>query len=139
MKVGTKVVYASHGVCTVVRTVDKIVGRELKPHVVLKTDTGLTIILPEGTNLIRPLVSKDKAKSVKVFMESGQVRIDHSTWNRRYREFMDRLNTGNIDDTAFVYRSLIVLRETKDLSFGERKMLDVAERLLNTELYEALQ
>jgi len=59
------------------------------------------------------------------------------TWNRRYREYMDKLKTGSLYDVAEVYRDLSILKLTKDLSFGERKLYDTAQTLLVMELSTA--
>ncbi len=56
------------------------------------------------------------------------------TWNRRYREYMDKIKTGSIFDLATVLRDLYILQMDKPLSFGERKMLDTAKSLLVKEL-----
>ena len=57
-----------------------------------------------------------------------------ATWNRRYREYMDKIKTGSVFEIAEVLRDLYLLRSDKDLSFGERKMLDTARSLLIKEL-----
>ena len=67
--------------------------------------------------------------------ELGQeVSVDSTTWNRRYREYMDKIKTGSVFEIAEVLRDLYLLRSDKDLSFGERKMLDTARSLLIKEL-----
>ena len=59
---------------------------------------------------------------------------DTQTWNRRYREYMEKIKTGSVFEIAEVLRDLCVLRVTKELSFGERKMLETARGLLVKEL-----
>ena len=56
------------------------------------------------------------------------------TWNRRYREYMEKIKTGSVFEIAEVLRDLYLLKFDKDLSFGERKMLDTARNLLIKEL-----
>jgi len=63
--------------------------------------------------------------------------IDNQTWNRRYREYMDKIKTGSLYEVAEVFRDLSILRLTKDLSFGERKLYDTAQGLLVKELSTA--
>jgi len=60
--------------------------------------------------------------------------MDNQTWNRRYREYMDKIKTGSVFEVAEVYRDLLMLKEEKGLSFGERKMLDTARGLLVKEI-----
>jgi CarD family transcriptional regulator len=63
--------------------------------------------------------------------------VDSQTWNRRYREYMEKIKTGSLYDVAEVFRDLYLLRLTKDLSFGERKLFDTATTLLLKELSTA--
>ena len=62
------------------------------------------------------------------------IAIDTQTWNRRHREYMDKIRTGSLFEVAEVLRDLSLLKFDKDLSFGERKMLDTARGLLVKEL-----
>ena len=59
---------------------------------------------------------------------------DNQTWNRRYREYMDKIKSGSVYEIAEVLRDLSLLKFEKELSFGERKMLDTAKSLLVKEL-----
>ncbi|HEY4769100.1 MAG TPA: CarD family transcriptional regulator, partial [Myxococcales bacterium] len=62
------------------------------------------------------------------------ISVDSATWNRRYREYMEKIKTGSVFEIAEVLRDLYLLKFDKDLSFGERKMLDTARNLLIKEL-----
>ena len=62
------------------------------------------------------------------------ISVDSTTWNRRYREYMEKIKTGSVFEIAQVLRDLYLLKSDKDLSFGERKMLDTARSLLIKEL-----
>jgi CarD family transcriptional regulator len=66
-----------------------------------------------------------------------EANTDNQTWNRRYREYMDKIKTGSLYDVAEVFRDLFLLKLTKDLSFGERKLYDTAQILLVRELSTA--
>jgi CarD family transcriptional regulator len=67
-------------------------------------------------------------------LKEKNVKIDNQTWNRRYREYMEKIKTGSVYEIAEVLRDLFVLKVDKELSFGERKMLDTARNLLLKEL-----
>jgi CarD family transcriptional regulator len=67
-------------------------------------------------------------------LQTKKISVDGATWNRRYREYMEKIKTGSIYELAEVLRDLCVLKEDKDLSFGERKMLDTARNLLIREI-----
>ena len=55
-------------------------------------------------------------------------------WNRRYRENMDLLKTGDILNTAQVVRNLLRVDRVKKLSTGEKKMLKNARQILESEI-----
>ena len=67
-------------------------------------------------------------------LKTKTVAVDSTTWNRRYREYMEKIKTGSVFEIAAVLRDLYLLKYDKDLSFGERKMLDTARSLLVKEL-----
>ena len=67
-------------------------------------------------------------------LREKDVHIDKQTWNRRYRGFMEKIKTGSLFEVAEVYRDLYRLKNTKTLSFGERRMLDTAKNLIVKEL-----
>jgi CarD family transcriptional regulator len=83
---------------------------------------------------LRPIISKTEAEEVIGILKQTNVKIDNQTWNRRYREYMEKIKTGGVREIAEVLRDLFLLKVDKELSFGERKMLDTARSLLIKEL-----
>ena len=83
------------------------------------------------------LRSKEIPKVYEVMKTRKDMMPDNQTWNRRYREYMDKIKTGSLYDVAEVFRDLFLLKLTKDLSFGERKLYDTAQVLLVRELSTA--
>src|SRR5216683_3086457 len=82
----------------------------------------------------------DKAVSkVYTILKQKDISVVSATWNRRYREYMEKIKTGSVFEIAEVLRDLYLLKGDKDLSFGERKMLDTARSLLIKELSLAKQ
>jgi CarD family transcriptional regulator len=67
-------------------------------------------------------------------LNEPSVYLDHQTWNRRYRGFMEKIRTGSLYDLAEVFRDLSRLKNEKQLSFGERRMLETARTLIVKEL-----
>jgi CarD family transcriptional regulator len=67
-------------------------------------------------------------------LKERTIAFDNQTWNRRYRGFMDKIKTGSIYDVAEVLRDLYRLKTDKQLSFGERRMLDTARTLIVKEI-----
>ena len=136
--VGDKAVYPVHGVAEVVALESRDIGGNATNVYVLKIiDTGLKIMVPTvnaGTVGLRDLITAKQVKEVLTILKSRDIPRDTQTWNRRYREYMEKIKTGSVFEIAEVMRDLSVLRATKDLSFGERKMLDTARGLLIKEL-----
>ena len=60
-------------------------------------------------------------------------------WNRRYREYSEKLKSGNLLDVAYVLKELILISQNKELSFGERRLMEQAMGLITTELAFALE
>jgi CarD family transcriptional regulator len=83
------------------------------------------------------VVNGEIPKVYAVMQSKKEANADNQTWNRRYREYMDKIKTGSLYDVAEVFRDLFLLKLTKDLSFGERKLYDTAQILLVKELSTA--
>jgi CarD family transcriptional regulator len=136
--VGDKAVYPVHGVAEVVALEQRDIGGSTTAVYILKIlDTGLKIMVPTvnaGSVGLRDLITSKQVKEVLSILKSRDIPRDTQTWNRRYREYMEKIKTGSVFEIAEVMRDLSVLRATKDLSFGERKMLETARGLLVKEL-----
>ena len=83
---------------------------------------------------LRPIISQEEAGKVLAILKETNVKIDNQTWNRRYREYMEKIKTGSVFEIAEVLRDLFLLKVDKELSFGERNMRDTARDLLLKEL-----
>lgn len=137
-KVGDKAVYPGHGVGEVIAIESKeIMGSKQTFYSIKVMETGMKILVPQ-TNAasvgLRPIISRGEADKVIGILREKDVKIDNQTWNRRYREYMEKIKTGSVYEIAEVLRDLYLLKVDKDLSFGERKMLETARNLLLTEL-----
>lgn len=136
--IGDKAVYPGHGVGVIEAIESKAIsGREQLFFILRILDNGMTIMIPtENVNIVglRGVIPSMEIPRVFQILKERRVSLDTQTWNRRYREYMDKINTGSIFSIAEVLRDLQVLKMEKDLSFGERKILDTAENLLVKEL-----
>lgn len=137
-KVGDHAVYPGHGVGRIDKIeVKEILGSKHEFYSVVILETGMKVMIP-ATNIksvgLRPLISKEEAINVVTILKDKNVKIDTQTWNRRYREYMDKIKTGSVIEIAGVLRDLYVLKVDKDLSAGEKKMLETAKALLLKEL-----
>jgi CarD family transcriptional regulator len=137
-QVGDKAVYPVHGVAEVVAVEKRDIGGAQTSVYILKIlETGLKIMVPTanaGAVGLRELIASKQVKEVYAILKSRDVPRDTQTWNRRYREYMEKIKTGSVFEIAEVLRDLSVLRGTKDLSFGERRMLETARALLVKEI-----
>ena len=84
---------------------------------------------------LRKIIDKTTVTRVyRILREKKKAPIDQQTWNRRYREYTEKIKTGSVIEIAAVLRDLFLLKSDKELSFGERKVLDTARNLLVKEL-----
>ena len=105
-------------------------------------DNDMTIMIPTATSAnvgLRAIISDDEVTKVIDILKERDVKVTAQTWNRRYRDYMDKIKTGSVFEVAVVLRDLFLLKEDKELSYGERKMLDTAKNLLVKELSLAKQ
>ncbi len=137
-KIGDMAVYPAHGVGVIDRIESKnLSGKEQKFYILRLLSNGMKIMIPTD-NIeqvgLRGIVSDKEVTRVYKILKEKTVPSDNQTWNRRYREYMEKIRTGSVFEVAQVLRDLLLLRIGKDLSFGERRMLDMAKGLLIKEL-----
>ena len=137
-QVGDLAVYPAHGV----GIIEKIESQEISGckqdfYVMRILDNNMIIMIPT-TNVdhvgLRDLIAKTELPKLFSILKKRDVILDSQTWNRRYRDYMEKIKTGSVFEVAEVYRDLLILRFDKELSFGERKMLDTARTLLVKEI-----
>ena len=137
-KVGDVVVYPAHGVSEVESVENReISGTSISFFILKVLDTQMTVMVPV-TNVdnvgIRQLIDDTGIDQVLDILRQRSVPIDNQTWNRRYREYMEKIKSGSAFEIAEVLRDLNILKRGKELSFGERKMYDTAKTLLVSEI-----
>jgi CarD family transcriptional regulator len=140
-KVGDNAVHLSHGV-GIVKGIEE---REFSPgkkqsfYILEIQDNGapkkVFVPIDSSAQRLRPIIQQNEVEEVyKILRRKDEEEVDHQTWNRRYREYMEKIHTGQVQQIAEVLRALFLLKHDKDLSFGERKLLDQAKTLLVKEL-----
>lgn len=108
---------------------------------ILANNVTLMVPVANAVNVgLRSVCDKEKAKFI---MDSLADRSDFTgytgqNWNRRYREYSEKLKSGDLSDVAYVLKELILIGKDKELSFGERRLLEQAMGLLTLELSFAL-
>jgi len=137
-KKGDLAVYPAHGV-GIIETIEsqEISGCRQDFYIIRILENNMKIMVPTSNVKhvgLREIIGEKEVKKIYSILKKRDVVIDNQTWNRRYREYMDKIKTGSVYEVAEVYRDLLILKEEKDLSFGERKMLDTARSLLVKEI-----
>jgi CarD family transcriptional regulator len=137
-KIGEKVVYPAHGVGQIEAIRAQVIsGTERRFYMLRILDSGMKIMVPIETAHsvgLRRVVDKAMVSQVYKVLRQKKIEVDQQTWNRRYREYTEKIKTGSILEIAKVLRDLFLLKGDKELSFGERKMMDTAKNLLVKEL-----
>lgn len=137
-KMGDKVVYPAFGVAEILAIEKKTIsGIEQSFYVLKLLETGSKVFIPTpnvDVVRLRPLIDKSEADDVFKLLKRKEKVVESTTWNRRQREYTEKIKTGSVFEVAKVLRDLYLLKADKDLSFGERKMLDQARGLLVTEI-----
>ena len=79
---------------------------------------------------IRTIMSKDELEDVYDILRKQDVKPNTTTWNRRYRGYIQNINSGIPKEIASVLRDLELLGIRKSLSFGESKIYADAKELI---------
>ena len=136
-QIGDKVVHPMHGAGVIDAIVQRKVAGKLEDYYLLKLSVGsMTVMIPTGNTQeigVRPIVSSEESKDLIRAMENIEVDMTQN-WNRRYRENMVRLKSGDLLEVARVVKGLLLREGQKGLSNGERKMLRTAKQILISEL-----
>jgi CarD family transcriptional regulator len=136
--IGDMAVYPAHGVGQIESIAHRQVGdRDQTFYVMNILDSSMVIMIPTDTCEsvgLRTIISSQEVEKVYDILNKKNVEIASQPWNQRYREYMEKIKTGSVYEIASVLRDLFLLKEDKDLSFGERKMMDTAKGLLIKEI-----
>ncbi|MCK5069302.1 MAG: CarD family transcriptional regulator [Desulfocapsa sp.] len=135
---GDMAVYPAHGVGVIEAIESQTVAGISQDFYIMKIlDNNMKIMIPTASSDnvgLRAIISKKEVEAVLEILRSRDSEITTQTWNRRYRDYMEKIKTGSIHEVASVLRDLYLLSVDKDLSYGERKMMDTAKNLLVTEI-----
>ena len=134
--VGDKVVYPMHGAGVIDAIEEKEILGEKQSYYILKMPGEVKVMVPILTaeeHGIRNVIDKAEAEKVINVLEQDETEMEKN-WNKRYRENMDKMKSGNIYEIADVVRNLSFKQKEKGLSTGEKKMLYNAKQILVSEL-----
>jgi len=138
------VVYPAQGVGRVERIEhQEIGGVSAEFYIVRILSNNVTLMVPvhnARTVGLRPVCGCDEANGIIASLADRSDFTGYSgqNWNRRYREYSEKLKSGNLADVSYVLKELLLIGKDKELSFGERRLLEQAMGLLTLELAYAL-
>lgn len=136
-KVGDKIVYPMHGAGTIESIEEKEVLGETQKYYVMKMPVGdIKVMVPtKNAELIgvRDVIGNETAQGVLDVL-SKNTTVVTSNWNKRYRDNMEKMKSGDIYEVAEVVRTLTFKQKEKGLATGEKKMLSNAKQILVSEL-----
>ena len=137
LRIGDKVVYPNHGVGVIEQISSRTIGATVEKFFTLKINSSsLRVSIPLG-NLhnvgLRRVIKNGEVQKIVDFLTTGKCE-NHTDWKFRFKENSEKMRTGSLLEVAFVLKSLLMLNQSKPLSFREKKMLDRARYLLVSEL-----
>lgn len=136
-KIGDKIVYPLHGAGVIESIEEKEILGQTQKYYVMKMPMGdMKVMIPmdnvKGIG-IREVISETEVDKV-INVLHNDTTLMSTNWNKRYRENMDKIRSGNIFEVADVVRNLIVREKAKGLSTGEKRMLNSAKQILMSEI-----
>ncbi|APS00859.1 CarD family transcriptional regulator [Pajaroellobacter abortibovis] len=136
--VGDKAVHPAHGVGEVTAIEERELGGVVGKFYVLRIlDNGMKVMVPVNTSTqvgLRQIMSEKQADAILHTMRAREVAVDVQPWSRRFRIYTEMIKSKSPQEIAKVLRDMHRLKFDKDLSFGERRLLDQAKSLLMKEL-----
>jgi len=136
-KVGEKLVYPNHGV-TVVEQIGNapVFGTDdTYYHLRLLANNSRLVVPIRNTDRVglRRLYQQKEIKGLISLLEAKPIKT-HTDWKGRYRDNLEKMKTGRLEDVADVLKNLSEVARKKSLSFREKKMYDRAKYLIVSEV-----
>lgn len=134
--VGDKIVYPMHGAGTIDAIEEKDILGEKQAYYIIKMPGEVKVMVPTARAEeigVRNIINKENATKVLEILEENETEMSNN-WNKRYRDNMDKMKSGDIYEVADVVRNLAFKQKEKGLSTGEKKMLNNAKQILVSEL-----
>ena len=134
--VGDKIVYPMHGAGTIDAIEEKDILGEKQAYYIIKMPGEVKVMVPTAKAEeigVRNIIGKESANKVFQILEENETEMS-TNWNKRYRDNMDKMKSGDIYEVADVVRNLSFKQKEKGLSTGEKKMLHNAKQILVSEL-----
>ena len=139
-KIGDSVVYPMHGAGVIEDIENKEVLGKMQSYYILRIPIGdMKVMVPIATATeigIRDVIAPGEAEDVLRGFRTSEIDVIQN-WNKRFRDNMVRIKSGNISEVASVVKSLMLRDRQKGLSTGERKMLSNAKQIMISEIVVA--
>ena len=139
--IGEYIAHPMHGAGVIDSVITKKISGVEREYYILKLPVGdMLVLIPViGCESIgvRPIVSREDALGVLAAFPEIDTQMTQN-WNKRYRENMLKIKSGNLYDVATVVKSLMCRDMERGLSTGERKMLHSAKQIFISEMVVAL-
>ena len=134
--IGDKIVYPMHGAGTIDAIEEKNILGEKQNYYIIKMPGEVKVMVPTDKAEevgVRNIIDKEEASKVMSVLGENETEMSQN-WNKRYRDNMEKMKSGNIYEVADVVRNLSFKQKEKGLSTGEKKMLNNAKQILVSEL-----
>ena len=135
--IGDKIVYPMHGAGTIDAIEEKEIQGEKYQYYIINMPGEVKVMVPTARAEamgVRNVIDKEGANKVLQILEQDETEMSDN-WNKRYRDNLDKMKTGDIYQIADVVRNLSFKQKEKgNLSTGEKKMLSNAKLILISEL-----
>ena len=134
--VGDLVVHPMHGAGVIDDIVRERVAGSTQEYYVFKMPVGgLLLKIPIAKSQLIGLRAIIGRAEEQLISSIPEIVVDQdSNWNKRYRENLERLKSGDLYQVARVIKGLMHRDRRRGLSTGERKMLHAARQILLSEL-----
>lgn len=136
-KIGDQIAHPLHGAGTISAIESRRINGTNRDYYLMHIPVGdMTVMIPTETCTIigiRPVINSEKAEAILASIPQIEI-TDNTNWNKRYRENMVRIKSGDLLEVAAVIKSLVYRENERGLSTGERKMLHSAKQIFISEL-----
>ena len=136
-RVGDRIAHPMHGAGVIDSVVKRKINGTERDYYVLKLPAGdMLVMIPVDTSAeigVRPIVDADEAEKILGSIPGLEIEMTQN-WNKRYRENMLKIKSGNLLEVAAVVKGLMQRDNERGLSTGERKMLHSAKQILISEI-----
>jgi len=139
LRIGDKVVYPNHGLAVIENINERSLGGQNIQFYNLRIFSNSSLVMIPKTAVqtvgLRKIINDKEVNKLYRILQNGQV-DEYDNWMGRYRENLEKMQSGSIFKVAEVLKNLFYLSNQKDLSYREKKMFSKARYLIVSELKE---